>query len=201
LQRQAGRRRRRLSAAALLFLAALVAACIGNGDRPSRTNLPRAPKTHRASAEDCTRVRGHAEPTLTAELTELACTRNADCASGRNGRCVVEGSRTHCTFDACVSSIDCAGVAVCECGPSENTCVASGCRIDQDCGKGGYCSPSPGSCGTKNELASLASTNGYPHYCHTIDDGCLDDADCKGADYCRYESSSRTWRCASTPCR
>ncbi len=72
-----------------------------------------------------------------------------------------------------------------------NTCLASNCRVDSDCGSGGYCSPAynTGSCG---------SLLGY--FCHTPKDQCVDDSDCGidgggGLQVCTYASSVGIWQC------
>jgi hypothetical protein len=72
-------------------------------------------------------------------------------------------------------------------GGAGNTCVTGNCRVDADCGPGGYCSPSsnPTGCG------GLA---GY--YCHTLADQCIDDGDCTGSlQVCAYSTSAGLWQC------
>ncbi len=165
---------------------AVLVAC-ASADRPSRTNLPRAPKIHRAERKECTSPDA-AEPVLGPGVTSLGCTKNADCSASRNGRCRVSGTAAKCVYDACVTSSDCAGVAVCECG-AVNVCIAGGCLDDGDCGTGGYCSPS--ACDTGDAV---------PHFCHTTEDQCLDDRDCPGVGACRYQASSLTWRCETATC-
>lgn len=168
-------------------LALVVVVACASADRPSRTDLPRAPEKHRAERPSCATTRSSPEPAL-GSVTTLGCTKNADCGAGKNGRCVVDGDATRCVYDACASSSECPGVAVCECG-SANVCVSGGCLTDADCGRGGYCSPSACEVG-----------DGVPHFCHTTEDACLDDADCSGIDVCRYQASSRTWRCVTSAC-
>lgn len=163
---------------------AWVGAC-SSVDPPGRSHLPRAPQTHRATAPTCAAKRTSAEPVLNASVTSLGCTKNADC-TGLNAHCVVRGNATACAADACTTNAECPGVAVCECSPVANFCVAGGCLSDEDCGPGGYCSPSG------------CSPSDAPHYCHTTADECLDDSDCQGAAVCRYQASSKTWRCITT---
>lgn len=182
---------------ALIVAFALTGCIIGNGDKPSTTDLPRAPLVHRSTAPVCGATSA-AEPNL-AGVTNVSCTQNADCTGGANGRCVVSDGSSSCAYDACVKDLDCAGVAVCECGGAANSCVPNGCKDDHDCGEGGYCSPTQGDCGTRS-LITQETQNGYPHHCHTKSDECLDDTDCAASGYCRYENASRTWRCA-TPCQ
>jgi hypothetical protein len=59
---------------------------------------------------------------------------------------------------------------VCACGVA-NQCKKGNCRIDSDCGPGGYCSPATDACG---------AVLGY--YCHTAADECVNDDDCAGRD-------------------
>lgn len=178
---------------------ALAGCIIGNGDRPSTTDLKRAPLIHRPTAPACTSTGAGSEPDL-GGVTNAACTQNEDCTSGPNGRCVVSDGSSSCQYDACAKDLDCNGVAVCECGGPINVCVANGCHDDHQCGEGGYCSPTQGECGTKNLFAGMATTNGYPHHCHTDSDLCIDDADCAGSGYCRYDASSLRWRCSNETC-
>ena len=45
-------------------------------------------------------------------------------------------------YDECKADSDCEGCAVCECGlgtGGANVCVASGCRVDAECGPNEYC--------------------------------------------------------------
>jgi hypothetical protein len=74
---------------------------------------------------------------------------------------------------------------------SNNYCLMGNCRVDADCGAGGYCSPTFGSCG------SFFGVVGY--YCHTPKDKCVDDSDCKAAD-CRYDPVGGSWACGTSFC-
>jgi Cys-rich repeat protein len=81
--------------------------------------------------------------------------------------------------------------------------VKGNCRVDADCGAGGYCSPSSntGICGD-----SLA---GY--YCQTPADLCIDDSDCPGSPVgssgtiivgnpgCVYSTTDSRWECIVAP--
>jgi hypothetical protein len=71
-----------------------------------------------------------------------------------------------------------------------NVCLGGNCRVDADCGPGGYCSPSFGSCG------AYAGVVGY--YCHTAKDKCVDDAEC--ASDCRYDTIMGAWACGTSSC-
>jgi hypothetical protein len=71
--------------------------------------------------------------------------------------------------------------------------VAGNCRVDADCGAGGYCSPS-----------SLTFTCGdglAGYYCHTKADLCIDDSDCTvmptiaAIPGCVYSTTDSRWEC------
>jgi hypothetical protein len=94
---------------------------------------------------------------------------------------------------------DCATGQACAChgspyeGGKGNTCTGGNCRIDGDCGAGGYCSPSYSS----NNCGSLG---GY--YCHTPADTCTDDTDCVGTGgpaACAYSTTAARWQCIQMP--
>jgi hypothetical protein len=59
---------------------------------------------------------------------------------------------------------------VCACGIA-NQCKKGNCRLDSDCGQGGYCSPAIDTCG---------AVLGY--YCHSASDECVNDEDCTNRD-------------------
>jgi hypothetical protein len=77
---------------------------------------------------------------------------------------------------------------------ASNVCKQGNCRTDADCGAGGYCSPTLGSCGNYGGVV------GY--YCHTKRDTCVDDGDCtkNGATDCRFDQVSGAWACAGSQC-
>jgi hypothetical protein len=88
--------------------------------------------------------------------------------------------------------MDCSG-ATCACHGSAylsggNTCVQGNCRVDSDCGSGGYCSPS-------FNTMSCGGLAGY--YCHTPLDKCIDDSDCSsnGLTVCAYSATASQWQC------
>jgi hypothetical protein len=133
------------------------------------------------------------------------CTSDADCTEGENGRCTGNAhDGWQCTYDECFADSDCASAAdgapqVCGCaaGPSSNNnvCLPGNCRLDTDCGAGGYCSPSLDQCGDY--------TLGY--FCHVPKDECVDDADCvasigKADAYCAFNSDAGHWKCAAAHC-
>jgi hypothetical protein len=157
---------------------------------------------HRASANACDHDRPTTEPVIYSDAGApfVACTKNADCTAGENGRCVGNGhSGYQCSYDTCFSDADC-GAAVCACATSDgaNHCLTANCHVDTDCPSiggnvTGFCSPSLGSCG------NYSGTVGY--FCHTADDECTNDADCGGASaYCQYERTIGHWRCSTTQC-
>jgi hypothetical protein len=99
---------------------------------------------------------------------------------------------THCVYEACTKDDDCGGGSACFCSDDStfcprgyatacpltgedlvcacgiaNRCKKGNCRVDSDCGQGGYCSPAVDECG---------GVLGY--YCHQPADECVDDADC-----------------------
>jgi hypothetical protein len=128
---------------------------------------------------------------------------DSQCTSGTNGRCTafVSGFGTNylCTYDACFVDSDCPGLAVCECGQAmgsgraANACLSSNCRVDADCGPGGYCSPSYSSCGARGGFT------GY--YCHTPADDCTNDSDCTQLGYwCGWQPYDAKWTCSIGAC-
>jgi hypothetical protein len=166
---------------------------------------------HRAATVVCAPDRG---PGLCAAASNpstppasLLCKEDADCTTGKNGRCLpmarIVGCQ--CTYDACFSDADCAQTGgPCECRTSgagtaapgytaTNVCKGGNCRTDKDCGSG-YCSPTFGSCG--KFLGVVA------YYCHTPKDKCVDDADCatQGGGDCRYNQVMGAWMCETTQC-
>jgi hypothetical protein len=138
------------------------------------------------------------------------CTTDSDCTAGANGRCIptVGGYAPSCvcTHDTCMQDTDCPNGQTCACHGSAytglgNTCVSGNCRVDADCGAGGYCSPSPALGGCGSDVPA-----GY--YCHTPGDLCIDDSDCTttntvstnpdmvpGPPVCLYSMTDARWEC------
>jgi len=165
------------------------------------------PKDHRAVAQACPSERGSLGPldmTTCTDRSGIACTKDADCTKGKNGRCYLNGDKcqTVCSYDDCLTDGDCGG-GVCFCRGSgtdlvANECLSGGsCRTDADCGSCEYCSPSviPNSvdCGATCTCSGVASIT---YACHTPSDECKDSGDCAGSDrYCGYDTGARHWAC------
>lgn len=174
-----------------------------------RVDVPptrRVPMRHRAAAMACSRERP-ASTCMAGFGPPSACTTDAQCTTGVNGRCVGnphDGCR--CNYDTCFADGECSTGGPCECRLSSrgasgaNVCLAGNCRVDADCGAEGFCSPTLGSCG------DYGGTVGY--YCHTPNDECLDDADCVDRDagflgqrpYCMFARETGRWVCSNQGC-
>lgn len=153
---------------------------------------------------------------------DIGCTSDGDCKGGPAGRCNCTWSGgpyggtnpsangSSCTYDGCASDADCGG-KVCLCRETAlpgvtpvlgldrsdaqpTVCASVGnCRVDADCGVGGYCSPSaPFEC-----IAPVPANYGY--YCHTPSDECTDDTDCPmgtaGSGDCAFDPTAGHWAC------
>ncbi len=172
------------------------------GSNAGRSTVP---TDHRPQEVACPLERGPGHVDVVGD-----CTRDSDCTDGTNGRCISPnvlgpsgGSR--CSYDGCFSDSDCPANQPCRCRPSaadnaRNYCPAgSNCRIDSDCGPGGFCSPS---------LLGLGSPVGggsFGYFCHTPQDLCLNDSDCDASGClieqgcasmaCGYSAESSLWDC------
>src|SRR5262249_21768930 len=147
--------------------------------------------------------------------TLLECAVDSDCSAGQNPRCSYAppfACVSSCTSDQCFSDADCASNQPCVCrasdtAPAANYCDASSqCRVDDDCGPGGFCSPSllgmfcsclsvaycdppcPGGC-------SCGDSCEHGYFCHTPRDACLDDADCKPSEFCAFDKVEQRFSC------
>jgi len=115
---------------------------------------------------------------------------------GVNGRCDVLGPLPgcECAYDQCSGDSACPKGETCACHDTPlasggNQCLPSNCRVDGDCGAGGYCSPSAdGGCG---------QLTGY--YCHTPSDTCVNDSDCTAPHSCVYDRKAGHWVCKEIP--
>ena len=157
---------------------------------------PRVPTAHRATATSCAGVYSAPEPPSGIDAATNGCTRHSDCDEGMNGKCITGngymGRYYRCAYDNCTTDADCGSGTLCYCTTSSAAwCTYEGnCRVDADCGGGlySYCSPAMGSdCGGSH------SVSGY--YCHTPQDSCIDDSDCKGTDYCNFDEYKASWQC------
>jgi hypothetical protein len=132
---------------------------------------------------------------MCAECGRFLCMQDSDCTKGANGRCQGTGpiAGLECSYDECTTDQDCPTASACECRPDSssqiaNYCTKPGtCRVDSDCGAGGFCSPSQAGqwCGTL-------------HYCHTPQDTCLNDSDCASDGIfpgCNFDPASGHWAC------
>ena len=159
----------------------------------------RIPVVHRATAVACSHDRG---PGTAVSLMggPSDCTKDADCTAGTNGRCMVTtvaARLDYCSYDLCFADSDCSG-KVCTCRESAsdaNRCADGDCKVDADCGPGGYCSPT-----VAFDKINFGVT---AYYCHTGADTCVDDADCTmstngppGAK-CAYDPSTKHWACSN----
>lgn len=179
-----------------LLLLACSSTVPGGGDG----GMTRVPKVHRAAAARCEQARppgsggGRGTCTMDAECN--------DATMGQNGRCVPQRIGAVCTYDTCFEDSTCGG-KVCSCREAEtvasgnvNHCLAAGnCRVDGDCGAGGYCSPTLGGCGHYSGVVA--------YYCHTSKDDCVDDSDCVqegGLGYCAFNPASARWQCSTAEC-
>jgi hypothetical protein len=160
----------------------------------------RVPKNHRAAVTTCPSARGSEESQIPDAGGQLgSCSKDSDCTQGTNGRCTWSNGGAHvlsCTYDQCSSDSDCSGT-VCVCRPDGtssdiNFCGSSksNCRVDADCGAGGYCSPSESS-----DTFCFSEDSAY--FCHTSSDECIDDADCGADGSCNYDPSVKHWKCGS----
>lgn len=170
----------------------------------------REPAVHRTAGATCDSER----PTGDAAPPEAfgTCTSDADCTDGANGRCNGSRGGWRCTYDECFADADCDGASACECengglSAGANTCLPGNCRTDADCASG-FCSPTLGPCGTYDPTGSeRANTSPAGYYCHTPEDECVDDSDCRdgdagalGAPYCAFDPVEARWLCADTHC-
>jgi len=135
-----------------------------------------------------------------------SCTLDSQCAdAGVNGRCIQNiggpgggpGGQVacSCTSDTCADDSACPTGQTCSCHGSSyadgagNHCVPGNCRVDSDCGPGGWCSPTV-------SLSSCGRVAGY--YCHTPKDQCVNDSDCPDGGSslaCGYDTTTGHWSC------
>lgn len=178
-----------------------------SGGGSSGADAGRVPLQHRSSAAECSAA---APPGFCPGPGDggPGCTTDSDCAdAGPGGRCILGGGgpahNCFCTTDACVADTDCPNGQTCACHGSPYTsgygsaCVPGNCRVDADCGAGGYCSPS--------SKTSLCGDSVAGYYCHTAQDLCTDDGDCSatpgvvGSPGCVFSTADSRWECITRP--
>ena len=186
----------------------ILAAIVGIGWRfggLARAKKSAQPDQHRASASPCASTR---PPGETNQREGGDCKSDADCKAGKNGRCMALGGgrmapQNRCTYDACFTDNECGPKQTCNCEHQGNYCLPGNCRVDADCGNGGFCSPSWALC----SLHGPYRPNGY--YCHTSSDECMRDEDCprpKKEHYgplstrCAFSQPVGRWVCMSEEC-
>jgi hypothetical protein len=185
----------------------------------------RVPDHHRAAGTPpCPSERGSNEPLASASMCPepVDCQRDAECSDGEQGRCLASRFPCFpaCSYDTCSTDDDCPDHEPCSCRDSAtallpNHCLTEGnCRIDADCGTGGYCSPSlleglcvctsvdycavvdPTNTCTTTGSCSCGDSCGHDYYCHTPSDECLNDSDCEDGARCGFDLAHRHWICA-----
>ncbi len=170
-------------------------------------NGGRVPYNHRPSDAQCmqTAPAGSCSCTVGCSSPQFTCTSDSACGgtdAGANGRCINQGGPAgcFCTYDSCDGDIDCPSGQTCGCHGSPytygvgNTCVPGNCRVDADCGTGGYCSPSPA---MPCDMTGWDYCQDIGYYCHTPNDRCINDSDCGAGPGlgCVYSASDGEWEC------
>jgi hypothetical protein len=156
-----------------------------------------SPIYHRTDDSQCATPRPPGTcPAGDAEESEVfECTSDSECVDGGlDGRCTNSPggpAGCDCTYNACQTDTDCKTGELCVCHDSAysyggNACMPGNCRVDSDCGKDGYCSPSRG----MNDCSYVA---GY--YCHTPQDLCTNDSDCMQGNICSWSAADERWEC------
>jgi hypothetical protein len=169
-----------------------------SGGDTSDQGAGRVPLNHRPSDAQCatSAPAGNCSVPVNS-FGDAGCLNDNDCTAGTNGRCLNgHGGPAicSCTADTCIQDSACAGGQTCACHGSPytfgqgNTCTQGNCRVDADCGQGGYCSPSV-------SATSCGVLVGY--YCHTGADLCTDDGDCgsQSGQVCVRSSAPSRWEC------
>lgn len=139
-------------------------------------------------------IHERAPATLEASARPSECRQDADCAAGRNGRCLRvsnHGSHgpsleaTRCSYDVCFADGDCGPREVCQCDGRAasavgdgHLCVSGDCASDSDCGAGRYCRRS-----------------GRGRFCHSADDECVEETVCVEGTACQRDPRMGRYRC------
>jgi hypothetical protein len=172
---------------------ALDAAAPGEGAAQGNGKAPHVPAEHRSSSVTCAATK----PILDGSVP--ACAIDADCQTD-GGSLLNSCRRGLCSIDACLTDDDCPMESACGCAPVAgqwsvyspywpNVCMPGNCRVDADCGVGGFWSPS---------YAKCSRLQGY--YCHSPADTCVDSTDCNGGDSCAYEAAVGHFTCGVAVC-
>lgn len=168
-----------------------------SGETPTSRDTP---EKHRAAPVACPTDR----PTFnTPVLVGGSCTKDTDCTSGKNGRCVGGIQPNTCSYDECAADHDCGGNSVCGCrnaartgGP--NVCFNGNCRTDADC-NGTFCSPS--AIDVSPDTCQGVKPGSFGYFCHTANDECTNDSDCaKPGDSCVLDADVAHWKCVHPLC-
>jgi hypothetical protein len=169
------------------------------------------PTFHRTAATTCGKTRPPSVPGDGggSDGGGPTCMVDGDCGAGNAGRCI----KGQCSYDACYQDKDCASGEVCLCRdaediipdiaiapgqfkPTNTVCAAAPtCTIDNDCGSGGFCSPSYD-----------PTTGKFTYACHLPDDECTNDDDCScpadnRTDLCWFDPTKGHWACWLKDCR
>ena len=175
----------------------------GGGGSAGSATLLHEPAHHRTAEVSCGTPPASAPkasaPASGAPLPTQFCSVDADCTAGNNGRCERSNFGMQCVYDRCFVDADCDSGSVCICsapGGFGNHCGQVGCRLDADC-PGSWCSPTFSSCGEYSGVVGYA--------CHTRQDECVDDTDCKdpsmlSTPYCMYDPAVAHWICSTSRC-
>ncbi len=198
-------------------------ACAGKSSHRAPSGSPgasasaREPDQHRPSGSLCPSQRSAVSTTPKAGCSEAdaftECLLDSECPGSNNGRCVFGphfACVSACQYDDCYSDAECPGQA-CVCradasSPGANYCDSAGnCRVDADCGEGGYCSPSllgggctclsAAYCDPPEPGAACGDSCGHGYFCHSARDGCLDDSDCKSDEHCAFDKVEQRFSC------
>jgi hypothetical protein len=178
----------------------------GSGSTSGSSSGVRVPVNHRPDDSQCSTPRspgdcGPGGSSSSSGAPPGQCSADSDCTAGQDGRCVnaIDLPLCTCSYDACVHDSDCGPGRTCACHGSDyggvqgNACVTGDCRVDADCGAGGYCSPTL-------DMSQCGTLGGF--YCHTPADQCIDDADCtstSGTPFCVWSPGTKRWECTSLP--
>lgn len=171
----------------------------GSGSSSGSSSGGVAPVNHRPDDSQCLTQAPPGDCTFGGSSGGPNCSSDAQCVdAGVNGRCVTNNGGAafcYCTSDSCADDGACPTGQTCAChgspytGGVGNHCVPGNCRVDADCGVGGWCSPT-------YTTSGCGSVGGY--YCHTPQDQCVNDSDCADAGsfyVCAFETNIGYWSC------